>query len=71
MITLTWADVGHIQEAGEQEVAGITVAVGWEHIAKWKEDPEGVWEVERGGPTVSGLRQFYTLDHWHPSKKKI
>ena len=71
MIAVCWADVGCPNEPGEREVAGITVVIGWEHIEKWKEDPDGVWEVEKVSPSRAGLGRRYTLDQWHPTQSLL
>jgi hypothetical protein len=65
MIAIRWADVGYPSEPGEREFAGITLRVEADHIAKWREDPDGIWEIENASSSASSRR--YTLDRWHPS----
>jgi hypothetical protein len=70
MIAVNWTDVGCPAEACEREVAGILVLIESEHIIRWKEDPDGVWEVEKIDSSPSSATRRYTLDQWHPSKEE-
>ena len=67
MIAVNWADVGCPSEAGEREVAGIVVMIEWDHIAKWREDPDGVWLVQQVNSTQPDREAPYALDQWHPT----
>ncbi len=69
MIAVTWADVGCPSEAGEREVAGVVVMIEWDHIAKWREEPEGVWEVQEVKSSQPDREPPYTLDQWHPTEE--
>ena len=67
MIAVNWADVGCPTEAGGREVAGLVVLIEWDHIAKWREDPEGVWEAQEVKTSQPDRGPLYTLDQWHPT----
>ena len=67
MIAVNWADVGCPFEAGERKVGGIVVMIEWDHIAKWREDPEGVWEAQEVNSSHIGREPHYALDQWHPT----
>jgi hypothetical protein len=70
MIAVNWTDVGCPTETCEREIAGILVLIGSEHITKWRQDPDGVWEVEKIDPSPDCPERHYTLDQWHPSKQE-
>jgi hypothetical protein len=67
MIAVNWADVGCPTEAGEREVAGLVVMIQWDHIARWREDPDGIWEVQEVKASQADREPPYTLDQWHPT----
>jgi hypothetical protein len=69
MLAVNWAEVGCPSEAGEREIAGVVVMIEWDHIARWKEDPDGVWEVQEVKSSQPDREPPYTLDQWHPTEE--
>ncbi len=70
MFAIRWSDVGYAEEPGEQQIEALTITVEQEHIARWKADPEGIWEIAkvRTPGQDPGGRWFRT--GWHPSDEK-
>ena len=67
MFAIRWSDVGCAEEPGEQEIEDLTLSVEQEHIARWKADPEGIWEFAKVRTDDQDPNERWVLTRWHPS----
>jgi hypothetical protein len=71
MIAVRWSDVGCITEPSEQEIEALTIMVEQDHIARWKADPEGIWEIARVHADEENPSRRWALTRWHPSNGTV
>jgi hypothetical protein len=70
MFAIRWSDVGRADEPGEQKIEALTLPVEQEHIARWKVDPEGIWEIAKDRTDDQDPSGRWVLTRWHPSGEK-
>ena len=62
---ITWDDVGRTETPGWVTVRGRIFEVKQEHIAAWKEGPDGAWTLVRIGNDDEDAQ--WVLDAFDPS----
>ncbi len=70
MLAIRWSDVGCAEEPGEQQIEALTITVEQEHIARWKADPEGIWEITKVHTGEQNPNDRWVLTRWHPADGK-
>ncbi len=51
-------------------IEGLTLSVEQEHIARWKADPEGIWEIAKVRTDDQDPSGRWVLTRWHPSGER-
>ena len=61
MPTIGWRDVAHAEISGPVRFRSLTVQIRPEHLAMWKDDPDGRFSVRLSSsdPTRGELGKFY------------
>ncbi len=67
MSTITWDELDRIETPGPATFEGRSFQLKQIHIDAWKEDPNGVWTLERF-TTLPG--EDWSLVSFHPSTEE-
>ncbi|WP_188913137.1 hypothetical protein [Aureimonas endophytica] len=61
MPTIGWRDVAHVEVTGPVRFRSMTVQIRSEHVARWRDDPDGRFNVHASSadPTVGELGKFF------------
>jgi hypothetical protein len=61
MPTMGWRDAAFTEASGPVRFRNVTVQIGPQHLARWKDDPDGRFGVTPSAvdPTKAELGKFY------------
>lgn len=61
MSTIAWRDAAYTEASGPVRFRNLTVHIGPQHVAQWKDDPDGRFGVKPStvDPTKAELGRFF------------